>query len=112
MTVMMSENHNGHRSVWQQVSTEEPFIWTHYLKSNLTTQNSSHRTVGRGGRGWFSLYITCGGGGGNRSHLGLSGFQGKARPYTPSQTGLPIILCLGKTTLSQDQFPAMLPSKR
>jgi hypothetical protein len=39
--------------------------------------------------------------------LGLSGLQGKARPFTPGQTGLQIILCLGKTTISQDQSPAI-----
>jgi hypothetical protein len=32
---------------------------------------------------------------------------GQARQFTPGQTGLPIILCLGKTTLSQDLFPAI-----
>jgi hypothetical protein len=58
--VMMSENNNGHRSVWQQVSTEEPFIWTHYLvrfdHSELFPQNR-----GRGGGLVLSSHHLCGG---------------------------------------------------
>ncbi len=55
----MSENHNGHRSVWQQVGTEEPFIWTQYLQSHLTTQNYSREQWEEVGQ--FKLDITCGG---------------------------------------------------
>ncbi len=70
--MMMSETHNGHRSMWQQVSTEG------------------------GGRGEET-----------EGHPRIIRIAGKARPFTPGQTELPIILCLGKTTLSQDQIPAI-----
>ncbi len=36
---------------------------------------------------------------------GLSGLQGRARQFIPGQTGLPIILCLGKTTFKQGSIP-------
>ncbi len=74
LMMMISENHNGHGSVWQQVSTKEPFIWTQYLWSDLTTQNSFHRAGEEGGgqvkldnshvKGGLVLtsYHLCGGG--------------------------------------------------
>ncbi len=90
--MMMSENHNGHRSVWQKVSTEEPFIWTQYVQSDLTTQNSSHRAVARewhvkldnshveeGGGVLTSCHLSGGGrkGGGNRSSQDYQDYRGK-----------------------------------
>ncbi len=36
---------------------------------------------------------------------GISGFQGRARQFTPGQKGLPIILCLGKTTFKPGSIP-------
>jgi hypothetical protein len=81
--------------------------------SELLPQSSGKR-----GGGWFLLYITCvcggrgrgeeeGGAGNKRSSQDYQDLQGRARQFTPGQTGLPIILCLGKTTLSQDLFPAI-----
>jgi hypothetical protein len=74
--------------------------------------------VGKGGAGFhFTSPVFFLGGGGRKGRKGrkeggelkvipgLSGLQGKAKPFTLGKTGLPIILCLGKTTLSQDQYP-------
>jgi hypothetical protein len=88
--MIMSKNHNGQKSIWQQVSAEEPFIWTQYLQSDLTNQNSSHRVVGVGGGGQVKLDINCVGGwgcgkGGREQKVipGLLGLQVKARPFKP-----------------------------
>ncbi len=72
--------------------------------------------MGKGGAGFHFISPVFGGGrkgggrrGGEQKVIpGLLGLQGKARPFTLGQTGLPTILCLGKTTLSQDQFPEIL----
>ncbi len=62
------------------MSTEEPFIWTHYLSSDLTTQNSSHRAVGRGGASSHFISPVCVWGGGRQRKEGGGGQETKGHP--------------------------------
>jgi hypothetical protein len=119
MMMMMSEHYNGHRSVWQQVSTVEPsfglVIYSHFLPLRTPPTEQWEE---RGG-GWFSLHITCVGG---RKEGGGEGMKRSSPDYQDCREksdhsylvrqGFLIILCLGKMTLYQDQFPAIHPPPR
>jgi hypothetical protein len=79
--------------------------------SGLLPQSSGKRG---GGAGSHFKSPVCGGGGGRKEGgrkqkviPGLSGLQGRARQFTPGQTGLSIILCRGKTTFKPGSIPAI-----
>jgi hypothetical protein len=80
--MLMSENHNNHRSMWQQVSTEKPL-----------PQSNGSRGVGRSnlispvwGGGWFLFHITCAGGGGrNKREEEIEGHHRIIRTIGKSQ---------------------------
>ncbi len=117
MTMMMSENHNGHWSVWQQVSTEEPFIRTHHLQSDLITQNSSHRILGRGGGLVLTSYHLWGGreerGGGRKGgeetedHPRISKIAGKGQTIHPWSDRASNYFVSGEDDIKPRSIPAI-----
>ncbi len=77
--------------------------------------------MGRGGGGAGSHFISPVGGGGRgrkeegqetKGHPRIIRVAGRARQFTPGQTGLPIILCLGKTTFKPGSIPGDTGPKR